>query len=100
MLSCRCRALMDWDRLMSLAWQRRLILDLAVVLLAVSCLNIALPTAAQTPARVSLAGQLLVATPAMGDPRFDRTVIVMVRHSRDGAFGIVINRPIGEHSLS
>ena len=29
----------------------------------------------------------------MSDPRFRRTVILMVRHNQDGALGIVINRP-------
>ena len=36
----------------------------------------------------------------MGDPRFARTVIVMVRHDKDGAFGIIVNRPIGERPLA
>jgi putative transcriptional regulator len=40
----------------------------------------------------SLAGQLLVATPDMSDPRFRHTVILMVRHTKDGALGIAINR--------
>src|SRR5205823_14284749 len=48
----------------------------------------------------SLAGRLLVASPPMTDPRFDRAVVLMVRHGRDGAFGIVINRPLGERSLA
>jgi putative transcriptional regulator len=48
----------------------------------------------------SLAGQLLIATPTMGDPRFAQTVILMARHDREGAFGIVINRPLGERSLA
>ena len=29
----------------------------------------------------------------MSDPRFRHTVILMVRHNKDGALGIVINRP-------
>ena len=37
---------------------------------------------------------------AMRDPRFDHTVILMLRHDRDGAFGIVINRPTGERPLA
>ena len=41
----------------------------------------------------SLAGRLLVATPTMLDPNFARTVIFMVHHDGDGAFGIVLNRP-------
>ncbi len=39
-------------------------------------------------------GQLLVAMPAMKDPRFAQTVIYMCAHSADGAMGLVINRPI------
>lgn len=41
-----------------------------------------------------LGGQLLIATPAMGDPRFDRSVILMCDHAPDQAFGIVINKPM------
>lgn len=42
-----------------------------------------------------LAGQLLVAAPKLGDPRFTETVIYMVRHNADGALGLVVNRPLG-----
>jgi len=50
-----------------------------------------------TPPKPSgLAGQLLVAAEEMGDPRFVRTVILMVRHDATGAMGLVVNRPIGE----
>jgi putative transcriptional regulator len=48
----------------------------------------------------SLKGQFLIATPAMQDPRFDHAVILMVRHGRDGALGIVINRPLGVKPLA
>jgi putative transcriptional regulator len=48
----------------------------------------------------SLAGQFLVATPSMEDPRFARTVILMARHNKDGAFGLIINRPAAERPLS
>ncbi len=40
-----------------------------------------------------LAGQLLVATPALADPTFARTVILLLDHDQDGALGVVINRP-------
>jgi putative transcriptional regulator len=43
-----------------------------------------------------LTGQLLVATPEMRDPRFVETVIYMVKHSGEGAFGLVINRPLAK----
>lgn len=41
-----------------------------------------------------LNGKLLVATPSIGDPRFDRSVILMCDHSADHAMGIVINKPV------
>lgn len=41
-------------------------------------------------------GRLLVATPPLGDPNFDRTVIYMIEHRDDGALGVVINRPTAE----
>ena len=56
--------------------------------------------AADPPEVGSLTGQLLIAAPTMGDPRFSHTVILMVRHDREGAFGIVINRPVGEGSVA
>jgi putative transcriptional regulator len=54
---------------------------------------------AETP-QPSLRGQFLIATSAMRDPRFERAVILMVRHDGDGAMGIVINRPLGEKPLT
>jgi putative transcriptional regulator len=48
----------------------------------------------------SLTGQLLIAAPTIGDPRFAHTVILMVRHDKEGALGIVINRPVGERSIA
>lgn len=39
-----------------------------------------------------LDGQLLVAMPAMADPRFSRSVIYLCAHSADGAMGIIINQ--------
>ena len=41
----------------------------------------------------SLNGQLLIAMPGIGDPRFDRAVVYLCSHSEDGAMGLVINRP-------
>jgi putative transcriptional regulator len=42
------------------------------------------------------AGQLLVATPEMRDPRFAEAVIYMVKHNTEGAMGLVINRPLAK----
>ena len=41
----------------------------------------------------SLRGKLLVASPALGDPNFNRTVVLITEHGDDGAMGIVLNRP-------
>ncbi|MEH1128493.1 YqgE/AlgH family protein [Micromonospora sp. CPCC 206061] len=40
----------------------------------------------------SMTGQLLVATPALKDPNFDRTVVLLVAHEAGGALGVVLNR--------
>ena len=69
-------------------------------LLAPAALFGAAPTAVDTPQGQFLTGQFLVATPEMGDPRFRETVILMVRHSKDGAMGLIINRPAGDQKLS
>jgi putative transcriptional regulator len=42
----------------------------------------------------SLAGQLLVAHPALKDPNFRRTVVLMTTHNPEGAMGMVLNRPM------
>jgi putative transcriptional regulator len=41
----------------------------------------------------TLRGQLLVAAPALEDPNFARTVVVVGEHNEDGALGVVLNRP-------
>jgi putative transcriptional regulator len=41
----------------------------------------------------SARGQLLIAGPALVDPNFLRTVVLIVEHSQEGAFGLVLNRP-------
>jgi putative transcriptional regulator len=46
-----------------------------------------------------LAGQFLVATDTLRDPRFARTVIYMVRHDATGAMGLVVNRPVRDMPL-
>ena len=46
------------------------------------------------------AGNLLVAAPGMADPRFRKSVILIVKHDVSGAFGIVLNRTIGTVDIS
>lgn len=42
-----------------------------------------------------LTNQFLIAMPSMGDPNFDHTVTFICEHNKDGALGLVINRPTG-----
>lgn len=41
----------------------------------------------------SLVGQLLLASPALRDPNFERSVVLIGVHSEEGAMGVVLNRP-------
>jgi putative transcriptional regulator len=43
----------------------------------------------------SLRGSLLVAGPALLDPNFRRSVVLIGEHSEEGAMGVVLNRPSG-----
>ena len=39
-------------------------------------------------------GSFLVAKPALVDPNFRQTVVLLVQHTEEGAFGLVVNRPV------
>ena len=41
-----------------------------------------------------LGGRLLIAMPSIGDPRFERTVILMCVHNAESAMGLVLNNPV------
>jgi putative transcriptional regulator len=41
----------------------------------------------------SLRGKLLIASPALVDPNFARTVVLITEHTDEGAMGVVLNRP-------
>lgn len=43
----------------------------------------------------SLKGKLLVATPAIGDSRFARSIIYLCAHNEDHAMGLILNKPMG-----
>jgi putative transcriptional regulator len=54
------------------------------------------------PDFTSLAGQLLLALPGIGDPRFEQAVIAMCIHQPSGAMGVGIGRTVprlGLHAL-
>jgi putative transcriptional regulator len=63
-------------------------------------LHAALPTEPDVSGRTSFAGQLLIATPALHGSAFDHAVILIAQHNRDGALGIVINRPLQERPIA
>jgi putative transcriptional regulator len=70
---------------------KRRLLTLALVGL-LALLPVPRDAGAQPPR--SLTGRLLVATAAMADTRFARTVIYLVRHDERGAFGLIVNLPM------
>ena len=85
---------------MSVVRLRRLVLALGALLVSAPLVYAALPKHTLAPEDASLAGRLLIAATTMGDPRFRQTVILIARHNKDGAFGITVNRPVGERSLA
>src|SRR5882762_9007170 len=42
----------------------------------------------------SFAPALLLSMPQLIDPNFNRTVVLLCKHSDEGAFGLVVNRPM------
>jgi len=46
-----------------------------------------------SPPGGTLTGQLLVASTKLGDPNFERAVVLLLDHGDDGALGVVLNRP-------
>ena len=80
----------------------RWIVAAAAFLLSASMLHAALPspTAPGVSGATSVAGQLLIATPALSGPPFERAVILVAQHDKNGALGIVINHPLGERPIA
>jgi putative transcriptional regulator len=81
----------DWTR-----W----LLAAAAIFLPATLLHAALPSETNIPDRVWLTGQLLIASPQLRQPAFDHAVILLAQHNRDGAFGIVINRPADNRPIA
>ena len=49
---------------------------------------------------MDLDGKLLIAMPAMEDPRFAQSVILICAHSAEGAMGLIINKPAPDLSFA
>ena len=48
----------------------------------------------------NLSGQMLLAMPGIGDPRFDRSVVYIFEHGPEGAMGFVVNQPAEDVTLN
>lgn len=53
----------------------------------------------QPPAQDFLTGKLLIAMPNMSDPRFERSVVLVISHDEDHAMGVVINKRVADLEL-
>jgi putative transcriptional regulator len=83
------------------AWQwTRWIFATASLSLSATLLHAALPPDTSIPDRTWLTGQLLIAAPQLRQPAFNHAVILVVQHNREGAFGIVINRPAEKRPIA
>jgi len=47
-----------------------------------------------SPLRRSLAPAFLLSMPQLTDPNSNRTVVLLCKHNDEGAFGLVVNRPL------
>ncbi|HIO39976.1 MAG TPA: hypothetical protein EYN29_00325, partial [Candidatus Marinimicrobia bacterium] len=47
----------------------------------------------------SLKNHILISMPHMQDPYFGKTVILICEHTKDGAMGLIINRPFQEPDM-
>lgn len=70
------------------AGHRLILLSLALVLAAGAAAAVTFPELVREPAR----GVLLVANPALGDPNFAQTVVLITDHGILGSVGLVLNR--------
>lgn len=79
----------------------RWLLAVAAIILPATLLHAALsPESSDVSGPTSLVGQLLIASPQLHQPVFDHAVILVAQHSKDGALGIVINRPLGTRPMA
>ncbi|MGC2411458.1 MAG: YqgE/AlgH family protein [Stellaceae bacterium] len=84
---------------MAIAWKLPRCL---AALLGMAALFAAIANAAQDapPVADPPAGELLIASAEIQDPRFQHAVVLLLRHDSTGAFGIIINHPLGERPLA
>lgn len=85
---------------MALTWFFPALLSFAGMLWPAMLSPTAPPAPELEPHRATLAGDLLIASPQIRDPRFWHSVILIVKQDEGGALGVVINRPIGTMPLA
>ena len=78
----------------------RAILALVLLIVPAAWPGAALTQSDATQQEDFLTGQLLIAAPDMGDPRFFHAVILMIHHDANGALGLIVNHPIEEQPLA
>lgn len=49
---------------------------------------------------MNLNGKILIAMPGMGDLRFEHSVVVVCQHGKEGAMGLIVNKPAEDVHLS
>jgi putative transcriptional regulator len=79
---------------------RRWSLAAGAIVMSAGARHAALPPSPDISGRTSFTGQLLIAAPALGGSPFERAVILIAQHNRDGALGIVINHPLDQRSVA
>ncbi len=85
-----------WTQLQGV-WRLMFMAMLVLLSVALACACQAQSATEREPG--STAGQCLVASRQMTDPHFARTIIYMVAHDGEGAFGVVVNRRLSQGSL-
>ena len=78
---------------------KRWMLAAAAIMASATVLHAALPTSPDISGPTSFTGQLLIATPLMQGSAFEHAVILIAQHNKEGALGIVINRPLDERPI-
>jgi putative transcriptional regulator len=79
---------------------KRWLLLAAALVLPATLLHAALPIDPDVSGPASFTGQLLIASPNLRQPEFDHSVILVAQHNREGALGIVINRPVKKRLIA
>jgi putative transcriptional regulator len=57
-------------------------------------------TGPETGDDMDLTGKIIMAMPALGDPRFAQSVVLICAHTPEGAMGLIINKPMTDLSFS